>query len=185
MVAADLQGSSLLTNDGAGVLTASVLPLAAQDTACSDQDLDGDDDLVAVDGTSLFVLFADGGGFVPGPQTFTAVNPRRLAVGDLDGDGLEDALTWHATNAPSVTRHLALGGGAFGATATLPISGYIPLETVALGDVDGNGLVDFGDVVALLADWGPCADCAACPADLDGDCTVGLGDLLEVLANWD
>jgi len=49
------------------------------------------------------------------------------------------------------------------------------------GDVDGDGDVDFPDVLAVLAAWGPCS---ACPEDLDGDGTVGFSDLLEVLANW-
>ena len=57
-------------------------------------------------------------------------------------------------------------------------SGGIP------GDLDGDGLVDFNDLLVLLAAWGPCADCDDCPADLDGDCTVGFADLLVVLSNW-
>ena len=50
------------------------------------------------------------------------------------------------------------------------------------GDVDGNGIVDFDDVLALLAAWGACGD--PCPADLDGDGMVGFADLLIVLAMW-
>lgn len=52
------------------------------------------------------------------------------------------------------------------------------------GDVDGDGLVAFSDLLAVLAAWGPCGDCANCPEDLDGDCTIGFDDLLVVLANW-
>lgn len=52
------------------------------------------------------------------------------------------------------------------------------------GDLTGDGTVDFADVLALLAAWGPCPERVACPADLDGDGGVGLGDLLQVLANW-
>ncbi|MBT8485774.1 MAG: hypothetical protein HKO59_01865 [Phycisphaerales bacterium] len=50
------------------------------------------------------------------------------------------------------------------------------------GDVTGDGLVDFSDLVQVLADWGPCPP--PCPADLDGDGQVGFVDLLEVLAEW-
>ena len=53
-----------------------------------------------------------------------------------------------------------------------------------LGDLDGDGVVGVSDLVILLAEWGPCADCDDCPADLDGDCTVGVSDLLILLANW-
>ena len=49
------------------------------------------------------------------------------------------------------------------------------------GDVTGDGLVNPQDLAALLAQWGPCAGCAA---DLDGDGTVGSADMAELLANW-
>lgn len=53
------------------------------------------------------------------------------------------------------------------------------------GDLDGDCLVTFADLVALLAAWGPCpAPPADCPADLDGDGSVGFDDLVVVLANW-
>lgn len=51
------------------------------------------------------------------------------------------------------------------------------------GDVDGDGTTGFGDLVALLTDWGACGD-PACPADLDGSGDVGLPDLLVVLTDW-
>ncbi|NNM25975.1 MAG: hypothetical protein HKO59_08325, partial [Phycisphaerales bacterium] len=50
------------------------------------------------------------------------------------------------------------------------------------GDVDGDGVVSFTDLLAVLAAWGPCA--APCAADLDGDGVVDFVDLLVVLANW-
>ena len=49
------------------------------------------------------------------------------------------------------------------------------------GDVDGDGDVDFTDLVSLLSDWGDCLDC---PADLDGDGDVDFTDLLTLLASW-
>ena len=48
-------------------------------------------------------------------------------------------------------------------------------------DVDGSGDVGFGDLLAVLAAWGPCE---ACPEDIDGSGDVGFGDLLAVLAAW-
>lgn len=50
-----------------------------------------------------------------------------------------------------------------------------------LGDLDGNGSVGAGDLLALLASWGPCE---GCPADFDGNGAVGAADLLILLANW-
>lgn len=49
-------------------------------------------------------------------------------------------------------------------------------------DLDADGSVGIGDLLAILAAWGPCA--GSCAADLDGDCLVGLGDLILVLAGW-
>ena len=49
------------------------------------------------------------------------------------------------------------------------------------GDVNGDGVVDFGDLLEVLAAWGPCEGCSE---DLDGDGVVAFADLLIVLANW-
>lgn len=49
------------------------------------------------------------------------------------------------------------------------------------GDVDGDGIVGLVDLLAVLADWGPCADC---PSDLDGDGLVTFDDMLIVVTNW-
>ena len=47
-------------------------------------------------------------------------------------------------------------------------------------DLDGNGAVDFGDILAVLSAWGNKGG----PEDLDGNGTVDFGDLLAVLAAW-
>ena len=51
-------------------------------------------------------------------------------------------------------------------------------------DLDADGTIGILDLLILLANWGPCADCDKCPADFDGDCAVGILDLLTLLANW-
>ena len=48
-------------------------------------------------------------------------------------------------------------------------------------DIDGSFAVGFTDLLAVLADWGPCP---GCPTDVDADGTVGFSDLLTVLASW-
>ncbi|MCP3903939.1 MAG: hypothetical protein GY715_09925 [Planctomycetes bacterium] len=48
-------------------------------------------------------------------------------------------------------------------------------------DLDGDGLVGFGDVLAIIAAWGPCA---GCPQDLNNDNVVGFGDILVVIGAW-
>ncbi len=47
------------------------------------------------------------------------------------------------------------------------------------GDVNGDGTVDFSDLLAVLAAWGPCD---GCPEDVDGSGAVDFTDLLAVLA---
>lgn len=49
------------------------------------------------------------------------------------------------------------------------------------GDVDGNGVVNIFDLLAMLAAWGPNPDH---PADINGDDVVDVIDLLIILANW-
>jgi hypothetical protein len=55
------------------------------------------------------------------------------------------------------------------------------LDPTVPGDVTGDGVVDFNDVLALLSAWGPCS---GCPEDLDGDGDVGFSDLILVLSNY-
>ena len=54
---------------------------------------------------------------------------------------------------------------------------------IKYGDIDGNGVVNIIDLVALTSEWGPC-DPGCCLPDLDMDGMVGIRDLLIVLANW-
>ena len=53
--------------------------------------------------------------------------------------------------------------------------GFVP------GDLDGDGVVNGGDLGALLSAWGACAGCAA---DLNGDGIVDGADLGLMLTAW-
>ncbi|MAC18949.1 MAG: hypothetical protein CMJ23_04585 [Phycisphaerae bacterium] len=46
-------------------------------------------------------------------------------------------------------------------------------------DVNGDGIVDSGDLGLLLGAWGACS---GCPQDLDGNGTVDAADLGLLLA---
>ncbi|MHC5112958.1 MAG: hypothetical protein ACYTGP_00855 [Planctomycetota bacterium] len=48
-------------------------------------------------------------------------------------------------------------------------------------DIDGSGDVGFGDILAIIGNWGPCIGCLE---DLTGDGDVGFGDILAVIAAW-
>ena len=49
-------------------------------------------------------------------------------------------------------------------------------------DLDGNGTVGAGDLLILVANFGPCD--GECPADFDGDGFVGVLDLLALIAKF-
>jgi hypothetical protein len=53
-------------------------------------------------------------------------------------------------------------------------------------DLTADGQVDVNDLLAVILNWGPCAQCTplACPADVNLDCAVGVDDLLAVIVNW-
>ena len=57
----------------------------------------------------------------------------------------------------------------------------MPEPPLAPEDVNGDGVVDFADLLLVLSAWG---DCVACPEDIDGDGTVGFTDLLLILSAW-
>ena len=48
-------------------------------------------------------------------------------------------------------------------------------------DPDGDGETGFGDLLMLLASWGPCS---GCPEDIDASGDVGFNDILLLLAAW-
>jgi hypothetical protein len=56
------------------------------------------------------------------------------------------------------------------------------------GDVDGSGVVNADDVVAVILAWGACVGCPpSCTADIypfSGDCSVDSDDLVEVILSW-
>ena len=63
--------------------------------------------------------------------------------------------------------------------------GIILLTPIVAGDLDGDGVVGFNDLLILLASWGGCPPPPSeCAADLDGSDDVGFGDLLVLLASW-
>ena len=49
------------------------------------------------------------------------------------------------------------------------------------GDLNGDGIVNIIDVLALISAWGPCPGCSE---DLNDNGTVDVVDLLIVVANW-
>ncbi|MCE9620270.1 MAG: hypothetical protein K8R92_10230 [Planctomycetes bacterium] len=61
-----------------------------------------------------------------------------------------------------------------GATTSPEVDAVMVVRPVLFGDLDGNGVIDGGDVGLVLLDFGPCP---GCPTDLDGSGEVDGGDV--------
>ena len=59
-----------------------------------------------------------------------------------------------------------------------PFSFHYRLPDPCAGDLDGSGVVDFGDILSVLQNWGGAG------GDVDGDGTTDFVDLLAVLSAW-
>jgi hypothetical protein len=115
---------------------------------------------------------------------------------------------WQTVEPPAAfgLYEIALVGVTFGSTASVDCNGNgrvdacdimagssmdvngngIPDECERAGDLDGDGDVDFADLLIVLAAWGACgaAPTGQCSGDLDGDGVVGFADLLILLSMW-
>jgi len=70
-------------------------------------------------------------------------------------------------------------GGTFEGVGTVCASFQCPQP--CSGDINGTGMVDVDDLLAVINAWGPCA---GCPADTNGDGVVNVDDLLAVINHW-
>ncbi|MCI0676992.1 MAG: dockerin type I domain-containing protein [Phycisphaerales bacterium] len=61
----------------------------------------------------------------------------------------------------------------------------VGLRVVKTGDVNGDGVVNITDLLAVIAGWGACPTPPdPCPGDVDNDGDVDIADLLSVISNW-
>jgi hypothetical protein len=105
---------------------------------------DGIQDLATGNGGSnnVTVLLGDGsGGFsaAMGSPFTVGTNPRGLAVGDFNGDGIQDLAT---TSANAVTVLLGNGLGGFAAAPGSPFAAGTGPFSVVVGDFNGDGIQD-------------------------------------------
>ena len=168
-----------------------------------DADLDGDgfDDLLLSDPMSQgLVLWCNGKGtFVPSRVLPGVLNPRAMAAGDFDGDGLPDIVAaGHRSEDVSVLRGkggrsfetlqpLPVGGGPY-SIEVLDLDGDRRLDFVVGVDRDGfllsRGLGNLEFAFVIAADWGIQCLGSVAVADFNHDgvedlvtsCGVGLGD---------
>ncbi|MBJ6109236.1 VCBS repeat-containing protein [Hymenobacter sp. BT523] len=142
---------SIRFNDGQGSFGGSQNVAAGSNphnVLVGDVDADGDLDYLVANSNSSTVSIGlnDGrGNFSTGSFVSVAANPFGLAVGDVDGDGDLDLLSSSPNANGAISIRLNNGTGIFGGgqdVATNNTSGYGAFS-VALGDVDGDGDLDF------------------------------------------
>ena len=112
------------------------------------------------------VLLGNGDGTFQAEQRFvrgrTAGAGHLVAIGDLDGDGAADlAVANESSDDVSV------------------LLNQCDADAPCAGDCDGSGDVSFGDLVAMLAEFGTDGTNPGC--DADGSGTVSFGDLVATL----
>jgi hypothetical protein len=102
----------------------------------ADLDLDGTPDVIAGGGATSVRLMGVGGLYSAQPVE----NIRRQGgLGDLDGDGLADF--WGISPSTTARRYLGAATGAI-TPQTVAYPAIVNPEAVAVGDLDGNGLLD-------------------------------------------
>ena len=68
-----------------------------------------------------------------------------------------------------------------GGARVFSVGWLFPEQTAVPGDVNGDGIVDVNDILALIVVWGPCN---GCPEDLNGDGSVNVNDLIQLISYW-
>lgn len=154
--------------------------------ASGDVDGDGDQDLLGSHGgifgaNSVWILHGAGNGTLEQPIEYPTPPASAVAVADLDGDGILDAVVC-AGPSNNVAVLLGLGDGTF-QPAGLSATGFTPVA-VAIGDIDGDGRPDFvtanrnsGNVSVMLGLGGGAFAPQATYAAGSGPTDVALGDV--------
>ena len=97
----------------------------------------------------------------------------------LDHFGVQMLLEATAVDLGAPGHDNSYGAGRVNALAAVEAA----LDLLTPADLNNDGIVDLGDLLILLAAWGPCPT-EPCAGDLNGDEEVDLADLLILLAAW-
>jgi 2',3'-cyclic-nucleotide 2'-phosphodiesterase/3'-nucleotidase/5'-nucleotidase len=103
-----------------------------------------------------------------------AGDPLAFTAGDLGPEGLDFIA---ASDSPTGKPMIAVGFEISG-TARL-----FEIGDACEGDVNGDGIIDSGDLGLILGFWGACTD-PVCATDVNGDGFTDKADISVILANW-
>ncbi|MBD1211072.1 MAG: VCBS repeat-containing protein, partial [Ignavibacteria bacterium] len=142
---------AVLLNNGTGLYTPAAgspftVGTSPRSVTFGDLDGDGDLDIATTNQTSndVTVLLNNGAGSYspsPGSPFAAGTQPIFLAFGDVDGDGDLDLATANQSS-NNLTVLLNNGAGTFAAAANSPFAAGTQPNSVAFGDVDGDGDLD-------------------------------------------
>ena len=140
---------SVLLGTGGAFAARTDIPAGSNclDVAVGDFDGDGHEDLAvafyeAMEDSGAGVLLGDGAGhFAPMKSYLTSLEPRAIAVGDMNDDGAPDLVTAQSLEGTGeIGVFLGDGKGAFSPGAR--VRATRDLLCVTLGDLDGDGNLD-------------------------------------------
>lgn len=139
---------TILAGDGAGGVsgTLRVDPGLSRPQAVGAVDLDGDglDDLIVASSSGVSTLRQSRAGGLLEPRS-TSRSGATLATGDVDGDGVPDAIVT-APGSPTVSVLVGDGVGSFAFAEEISLAS--PVVDVHAGDLDGDGDLDLAAVSA-------------------------------------
>jgi hypothetical protein len=97
-------------------------------------------------------------------------DPNSVELADFNNDGLLDVSTVNTDS------------GVTGGSVTVFLS---VAEESCVEDLNGNGSVDFADILQVIGGWGACpAPPEECPLDLNGNGQVDFADILVIVGSW-
>ncbi|HIN83350.1 MAG TPA: hypothetical protein EYM90_00450 [Phycisphaerales bacterium] len=171
---------SILLGSNTELGNASTFPVGTSPTSLVTYDFDNDGDVdIVVSAINKSTIIREltlirndtpspGGTVVlsAGDAAGTGDTPVSVEHGDFDGDGLEDlaSLIDQGANGPGV-------GIYFNVTAVV---------VNCPEDIDGDGSIAVGDLLAIISAWGTSNP----SADVNNDGVVDVSDLLAVVASW-
>ena len=103
-----------------------------------------------------------------------------LRVDALDGSSLNQPITiLSAAAIEGMFQHVEIPTDA---TIVYTSTGVVVQPaSLCTSDINGDGVINFSDLLEVLNAWG---FCCGCPADVTNDGQINITDLIHVLANW-
>jgi len=117
---------------------------SSQGVRVSAGDLNGDgiDELVVANGINTFKVYDRNGGLIASKMLGSKVTDLEIAVGDVDGDGLADIAVSYVKSGSSVIEAYGRSGTSVKKKKGLSLKQPGRVQTIALGDVNGEGRKD-------------------------------------------